>query len=68
VLKTTPAPVLFKNIHSWSCSGSCWKSRTPAGVEWLRYSGSCTPLFWTYIRVATSWKSPGFFCCPGKSL
>ena len=19
-------------------------------------------------RVATSWKSPGFFCCPGKSL
>jgi len=25
VLKTTPAPgpVLIKNIHSWSCSGSC---------------------------------------------
>jgi len=20
------------------------------------------------FRVATSWKSPGFFCCPGKSL
>jgi len=20
------------------------------------------------LKVATSWKSPGFFCCPGKAL
>jgi len=35
VLKTTPTTgsVLIKNIHSWSCSGSCCKSRILAGVN-----------------------------------
>jgi len=37
VLKITPAPVPRKNIHSWSCSGSYWKTLTPAGVD------TCTP-------------------------
>jgi len=33
-LKSTPAPVPIKNIHSWPCSG--WKALTPSGVD------SCT--------------------------
>jgi len=33
----SPGPVLIENIHSWSCSGSCWKTLTPDGVD------SCTP-------------------------
>jgi len=61
LLKITPGsvpdPVLIKNIHSWSCSGSCSNQKYSLLVllrlllknanscrSRLRYSGSCTPL------------------------
>jgi len=29
---SAPATVPIKNIHSWSCSGSSWKTLTSAGM------------------------------------
>jgi len=55
LLKITPAPAptLIKNIYSWYCSVSCWKTPTLAEVD------SCTPasahlwaywIWWTFSK------------------
>jgi len=54
-----------------------WKSQLDASAlvlnkpglsSWLEGTLAMRLVEYSQHRVTTSWKSPGFFCCPGKSL